>query len=109
MAYTGFPPTTKSDGIRDMLEQHGASLPHGWIAGDDEMGRPYWFRRRLDHLGERSLLAVPGNTLMRDLEAVLPTYSGRGGRPAGPGESHRPGGPPPPPEAPSTLDLREWP
>ncbi len=37
----------------DMLEQNGAVLPHGWIAGDDEMGRPYWFRRRLNHLGER--------------------------------------------------------
>ena len=68
----------------DLLEQHGAALPHGWIAGDDEMGRPYWFRRRLDHLGERSLLAVPGNTLMRDLEAAPPTYSGRGRHPQRP-------------------------
>jgi len=24
----------------EMLEHHGASLPHRWIAGDDEMGRP---------------------------------------------------------------------
>src|SRR5713101_7246883 len=24
----------------DMLEQHGGVLPHAWIAGDDEMGRP---------------------------------------------------------------------
>jgi len=37
----------------DMLEHNGAALPHQWIAGDDEMGRPYWFRRRLDRLGER--------------------------------------------------------
>ena len=42
----------------DMLEQDGRSLPHGWIAGDDEMGRPYWFRRRLAGLGERYMLAV---------------------------------------------------
>jgi SRSO17 transposase len=36
-----------------MREEDGALLPHGWIAGDDEMGRPYWFRRRLAALGER--------------------------------------------------------
>lgn len=68
----------------DMLEQNGASLPHGWIAGDDEMGRPYWFRRRLDRLGERYMLAVPGNTLIRDLEATAPAYSGRGRHPQRP-------------------------
>lgn len=37
----------------DMLQASGTRLPHGWSAGDDEMGRPYWFRRRLDGLGER--------------------------------------------------------
>lgn len=68
----------------DMLQERGALLPHGWIAGDDEMGRPYWFRRRLDHLGERYLLAVPGNTLMRDLETAPPESSGRGRRPTRP-------------------------
>ena len=52
----------------EMLEKNGVLLPHGWIAGDDEMGRPYWFRRRLEALGERYVLAVPSNTLMRDLE-----------------------------------------
>jgi SRSO17 transposase len=68
----------------DMLETNGPSLPHEWIAGDDEMGRPYWLRRRLDRLGERSLLAVPGSTLMRDREAAPPTDSGRGRRPQHP-------------------------
>ena len=58
--------------------QNGAWLPHSWIAGDDEMGRPYWFRRRLAALGERYLLAVPSNTAMRDLEVEPPAYSGRG-------------------------------
>ena len=37
----------------EMLEKNGTSLPHRWIAGDDEMGRPSWFRRRLAALGER--------------------------------------------------------
>jgi len=64
----------------DMLEKNGALLPHAWLAGDDEMGRPYWFRRRLAALGERSMLAVPSNTLMRDLETAPPEYSGRGRR-----------------------------
>ena len=68
----------------DMLQERGAPLPHGWIAGDDEMGRPYWFRRRLDRLGERYLLAVPGNTLMRDLESDPPAARGRGRRPQRP-------------------------
>jgi len=54
----------------DMLETNGTLLPHAWIAGDDEMGRPYWFRRRLAGLGKRYMLAVPSNTLMRDLETA---------------------------------------
>ena len=68
----------------EMLEKNGASLPHRWIAGDDEMGRPYWFRRRLAALGERYVLAVPANTSMRDLEGEPPEYSGRGRRPKRP-------------------------
>jgi SRSO17 transposase len=64
----------------EMLAQNGAGLPHSWIAGDDEMGRPYWFRRRLAALGERYLLAVPSNTAIRDLETAPPVASGRGRR-----------------------------
>jgi SRSO17 transposase len=68
----------------DMLDKHGQQLPHTWICGDDEMGRPYWFRRRLSNLNERYLLAVPSNTLIRDLEADPPKYSGRGRHPKRP-------------------------
>lgn len=68
----------------EMLKAHGSVLPHSWIAGDDEMGRPYWFRQRLDRLDERYLLAVPSNTLIRDLEADPPPYSGRGRYPKRP-------------------------
>ena len=64
-----------------MLAEHGKTLPHGWIAGDDEMGRSSAFRRDLRALGERYLLAVPSNTLVRDLEAEPPAYKGRGVRP----------------------------
>lgn len=70
-----------------MLEKNGPVLPHRWIAGDDEMGRPYWFRRRLDALGERYLLAVPSNTSMRDVEVEPPAASGRGRPPKRPWQS----------------------
>ena len=68
----------------DMWQTSGTRLPHGWSAGDDEMGRPYGFRRRLDRLSERYMLAVPGNTLLRDLETAPPAASGRGRRPQRP-------------------------
>jgi SRSO17 transposase len=71
----------------EMLAKNGAGLPHGWISGDDEMGRPYWFRRRLATLGERYLLAVPSNTAMRDLETEPPEYRGQGRRPRPPWQS----------------------
>ena len=65
----------------EMLSEHGTRLPHAWIAGDDEMGRSSAFRRDLRALGERYLLAVPSNTLMRDLDAQPPAYGGRGRHP----------------------------
>ena len=68
----------------EMLDQHGKQLPHSWITGDDEMGRPYSFRRRLDDRNERYLLAVPSNTTIRDLDADEPVYSGHGRPPKRP-------------------------
>ncbi len=65
----------------EMLAEHGKVLPHAWIAGDDEMGRSSAFRRDLRSLGERYLLAVPSNTLVRDLEASPPEYGGSGRHP----------------------------
>lgn len=66
-----------------MLDVHGGSLPHRWVAGDDEMGRSSWFRQQLRDRGERYLLAVPGNTLVRDLVAE-PAHPGHGPRRRGP-------------------------
>jgi SRSO17 transposase len=62
----------------EMLDQHGDKLPHSWITGDDEMGRPSWFRRALLDQGERYLLAVPSNTKIRDLQVDPPAYGGFG-------------------------------
>jgi SRSO17 transposase len=67
-----------------MLDEQGDLLPHGWVAGDDEMGRSSWFRQQLRARGERYLLAVPSNTLVRDLAAREPPYSGQGRRPRTP-------------------------
>jgi SRSO17 transposase len=68
----------------EMLDEHGALLPHGWVTGDDEMGRPMGFRLELRARGERYLLAVPSNTLVRDGDAPVPEYSGRGRYPKNP-------------------------
>jgi len=62
----------------EMLEENGKSLPHSWVTGDDEMGRPYTFRRDLNDLEERYLLAIPSNMLIRDLDAPPPPYGGVG-------------------------------
>lgn len=64
-----------------MLAEQGSRLPHAWITGDDEMGRPQWFREALDEKGECYLLAVPSNTLIRDLDGKKPEYSGHGRKP----------------------------
>jgi SRSO17 transposase len=60
-----------------MIKEQRADLPHGWIAGDDEFGRSSRFRKALNDIGERYFLAVPSNTLVRDLEVEI-EYSGRG-------------------------------
>lgn len=65
----------------ELLDRHGHQLPHAWITGDDEFGRPADFRRKLRDRNERYLLAVPCNTTIRDLEVPAPEYSGTG-RPA---------------------------
>lgn len=70
----------------EMLQEHGDLLPHAWIAGDDEMGRSACFRRDLNHLEERYLLAVPSDMLIRDLDAPAPEYQGRGAVPKRPFE-----------------------
>jgi SRSO17 transposase len=75
---------TRHELALQMLDERGPELPHAWIAGDDEMGRSSWFRQQLRTRGERYLLAVPSNTLVRDLLAAAPPYSGRGRRPQAP-------------------------
>lgn len=75
---------TRHELALEMLDEHGSLLPHCWVAGDDEMGRPMSFRLDLSTRGERYLLAVPSNTLIRDIEAPPPEYSGHGRHPLNP-------------------------
>jgi SRSO17 transposase len=63
---------TRHELALQMLDDQVAVLPHGWIAGDDEMGRSTWFRGRLAARKERYLLAVPSNTTIRDQRAEAP-------------------------------------
>lgn len=66
---------TRHELALEMLADQGAVLPHGWIAGDDEMGRSTWFRGELSTRHERYLLAVPSNTTIRDLRGDVPDGS----------------------------------
>lgn len=75
---------TKLELAARMIEENRAVLPHAWVVGDDEFGRSTGFRRDLRALSERYLLAVPSNTLVRDLQAPPPPYRGMGKRPLAP-------------------------
>ena len=73
----------------EMLDAWGEQVPHGWVTGDDELGRHTGFRHALRERGERYVLGVPCTTTLRDLEAPAPAYQGRGRRPKAPWQSVR--------------------
>ena len=78
---------TRQEQCVEMLDAWGEQVPHGWVTGDDELGRHAQFRHQLRERGERYVLGVPCTTTMRDLEAPLPAYAGRGRRPKAPWQS----------------------
>ena len=69
---------TRHELALEMLREHRAVLPHRWVTGDDEMGRNSQFREALRGMNEPYLLAVPSNTLVRDLDAAPPPGHGSG-------------------------------
>jgi SRSO17 transposase len=69
---------TRHELALEMIRKHRAVLPHAWVTGDDEMGRNGGFRDELREMNEQYLLAVPSNTLVRDLDATPPPYCGLG-------------------------------
>jgi SRSO17 transposase len=56
----------------ELVAKVGSRLPHAWVVGDEEFGRPTFFRRELAKRGERYVLEVPAKTVIRDLEAPPP-------------------------------------
>jgi SRSO17 transposase len=64
----------------ELLQRCRKDLPHAWVVGDDELGRPSAFRAWLRGHGERYVLDVPCNTSVRDLECRRPPRrrAGRG-------------------------------
>jgi SRSO17 transposase len=52
-----------------LIDRSGADVPFGWVAADDEFGRPTAFREALRCRELRYVLDVPSNTLIRDLDA----------------------------------------
>ena len=72
---------TRHEQCLEMLDEWGDQVPHGWVTGDDELGRHTRFRGALRARGERYVLGVPCTTAVRDLEAPWPAYQGRGRRP----------------------------
>jgi SRSO17 transposase len=78
---------TRQDQCLEMLDLWGEQIPHGWVTGDDEMGRHSGFRHELRERGERYVLGVPCTTTIRDLEAPWPAYQGRGRPPKPPWQS----------------------
>src|SRR5262245_55583773 len=70
-----------------MLDLWGEQVPHGWVTGDDELGRHTRFRQQMRARGERYVLGVPCHTTIRDLEAPWPAYQGHGRPPKPPWQS----------------------
>src|SRR5213593_3966800 len=80
---------TRQEQCVEMLDEWGEQVPHGWVTGDDELGRHTRFRGELQARGERYVLGVPCTPTMRDLEAPSPAYQGRGRRPKAPWQAVR--------------------
>src|SRR5215467_9591475 len=78
---------TRHEQCLEMLDLWGAQVPHGWVMGDDELGRHTWFRQQLRAWGERYVLGAPCTTAIRDLEAPWPASQGRGRPPKPPWQS----------------------
>ncbi|MBI1188264.1 MAG: IS701 family transposase [Alphaproteobacteria bacterium] len=64
----------------DLIRRCGPDLPHRWVTGDDEFGRPAQFRAWLRGEGERYVLDVPCDTIVRDREQDPPARQGGRGR-----------------------------
>src|SRR5207302_7230706 len=78
---------TRHEPCVERLDAWRVHVPHGWVTGDDALGRHTGFRQALRERGERYVLGVPCHTTIRDLEALPPEDQGRGRRPKAPWQS----------------------
>jgi SRSO17 transposase len=70
---------TRQEQCLEMRALWGDQVPHGWVTGDDALGRHTRFRHELRERGERSVLGMPYTTTMRALQAPLcPSIKGVG-------------------------------
>jgi SRSO17 transposase len=51
----------------DLVDRCAPEVKHGWVTGDDEFGRVTEFRAQLRVRGERYVVDVPCNTLVREI------------------------------------------
>ena len=49
---------TRHEQCLEMLDAWGEQVPHGWVTGDDELGRHTRFRYELRERGERYVLGL---------------------------------------------------
>jgi hypothetical protein len=47
---------SRHDQCLEMLDEWCEQVPHGWVTGDDELGRHAWFRHNLRERGARYVL-----------------------------------------------------
>jgi SRSO17 transposase len=53
---------TRHELALEMLDEQGPLLPHAWVTGDDEMGRPASFRQGLRDRSKQYLLGIPSSS-----------------------------------------------
>ena len=58
---------TRQEQCLEMLDLWGEQVPHGWVMGDDELGRHTWFRQQLRARGERH---IPADLVVRRLRRI---------------------------------------
>lgn len=80
------------------LVQEARHVPHGWIVADDELGRVSQFRAKLRKRGERYVLDVPCNTLVRVPEMLATATTMRKGKTKKRGR----------PQLPSWVRVDQW-
>lgn len=64
----------------EMLRERRSRFPHRWVVADDEFGRGFSFRKGLEELGERYLLEIPSNLLVRAIRKPADHKIGAVGR-----------------------------